>query len=1381
MSGSDTKKKPNWLRRIGLGIFLILIFCIATFIGLRWWVTTDSGLGFIERQIEARQIGPIERVEIDDLTGDPLSAFSIRNLRLYDEDGLWLTASDLNLSWSPWPLRKRHLVVRDLDVSKVEVLRRPLLKKTESGEPFTARLDDADIAALNLGPAVLGQAATLQVDAQGRVLNDQTVSAILNIVRTDIPGDALTLDFSREANGNMSGTFEIEGQPQGPIAQLFRAPAGKNISGSGNILGTLETGSGTIRIDFGDLQAIKSTLAWSIEQANFQADIRTTDWGLFDQSRTALGDRITLSATLDRSVLPQKFAANASAPDLDAKLSGEWPETGGLPSTLDFDLQSKSLSAILPLPDGYQVGSGSLQGQLIRSEILSGQANINIESVVTPYGRAAGLSGPLALKPQGSDYVFDAALKAVSPVTTAELPFTLGQAADLKATGRFNPETLRVSGLNAILSSAGNQSTAKGNLNIDGSEFNLAGQAKLNLKPIGNVPPGALDADYDLAKSTGTEIAVTARGTFRPEGALPPPLGAVTDDIVSFDIDMTPIPGGIELQEALLGAGGVRVAALGRVTDRLDLSAEINLSRPVSLASLDLSAPSQFSAKLSGARENPNLRLDGTLDGAKLAGQSFEAVRLRTEISDILSAPKGPFRLNAETAYGPLDLEARLASTAAGYAVQDLELTVAELRAAGDLALDADQIATGQIFLVLPEAGDRYARAKLDLRNVSGEQGLTVTADAENVAYGRYAFETFSLDMAGTLAGLTGDLALEGRDMQDLVTREFALDSPLRLSRSSENLYRLEMEPTAEYGRYQIGSRGPVTLEYATGRLNVDAPLTLSGQALNLEYKRLTGSETLSLTGQDLPVGLLPLPGTLAESKGRISIDLNLRQNEADSVSGKGEIQIADWRGFDFKKGEGFTTNLVLDFQSRSINWQLGSEASENFRMQGQGRLPINSSRGLASIRPDLVSSLDGQLNFGGSAKPLLSLTTPEEAEPDGSLDARLDIGGTLGNPQIEGQASGQALRLELPQLGTRLRDGRFTATFTNDTIDVRDVYVRDTKNGTLEGGGQFKLGEYARPIGRLEVRAKAFRVIDRKDYEGQVSGTLFFESDQETATLGGNVKVDRAEVKQFVQGRAAVVEIEVEEINGQMDAITVKDRPASVPVKMDLRVRAPRSIFVRTNGLDVELDMDVTIKGTVSEPLLFGEANVRRGGYRIAGKELQFSEGGIEFDGSLNDAEVNLIAETQTQNINATVNITGTVEDPEIELSSTPERPQDEILSALLFGRSVTELSTIEAAQLAGALAQFSGAGGGFDLMGGLRDALGVGQLSIGVGEDGQALLSGGRYLAKDVYLQLFTGAGPNSTGAIIDWELHKNLFLRSKVQSDNEQSLTLKYKKDF
>ncbi len=1381
MSDGTIEKKPRWVRRILIGVLLILLTCVLLLFGLRWWITTDSASKFLESQIESRQLGPIKRIEIDGLSGDPLDALSIKTLRLYDRDGLWLTASGIEFDWSPWPIRKRHLVVEDLDIARMEVLRRPILELTESGKPFSARIDDVDIPALVLAPALMGQGATLNIDAQGGLMSDGSIAAVLKAVRTDAKGDAISLDFKRDRNGDVSGTFDIAGQPGGTMATLLKAPEGRIISGTGDINGAMDVGNGSAVIAFDDTRAIEADMSWSPETANLKAELVTTDWTLFDSSRQAVGETVNVVAALDRTATPQAFTAAANSVNLDAEFSGVLPEEGGAPETLNFNVKSDQLGAILPLPDGYRVGAGSARGQLLLGGTISGKAIVDINSVSSPYGRAARISGPISLSPSGVAYRIDTNLRAASPVTTAELPFTLGQEAVLKIKGLVNTETRQVSELDAALSSGGNTTSAKGRLALDASQLNLTGQVQANLKSIGSVPAGALNARYKVLKTATSDLALTSEGAFRPQEPFASPLDGLVGGVIEFDVDMSPMDGGLRLRDSLISTDGLRVAALGEITDRLDISAEIAVSKPVSLATLDIAAPSQFSATVTGPPTDPSLRLDGTLDGAILAGQTFENIRLRTELRELLSAPKGPVRLTADTTYGPLDVETNLTSTAAGYAVSDLDVTLAGLSAGGDLALDRNNIATGKISLNLPQDGTRYARAVFEFDNVAGEQGVNLSAEAKNVVYQTYAIEALSMSAAGTLESLAGDISVEGRQIDTLLTREFGLNTPLTLSRTTDNAYRLMLSPEADFGRYQIGHSEAIALTYQGGKIGADAPLTLNGKPFDLKYVREDGAETLRVRARDLPMDLVPLPGALGETKGRISVNLNAENGSSGQLSGQGVIKITDWRGFDFDKDEGFTTALSLDLQSQSVAWRLGSEDTTKLNIEGEGNLPLSSGDSFVAIRPNMDAPMQGRLRVQGSVKPLLTLITAEDAEPEGELEARLDIGGTLGSPRIEGQTTGKAIRMEIPQLGTRLRNGRFTANFTNDTIDVRDVYVRDNKSGTLEGGGQFKLGEYARPLGRLDIKAKSFNALDRKDYEGSVSGTLFFESEKETATLGGDVTVKRAEVKQFVQGRAAVVEIEVEEINGRMDEIAVKEQVAAAPIKLDLRIRAPRRIFVRTRGLDVELELDVTLKGTVSEPLLFGEANVLRGGYRIAGKELQFTEGGIVFNGSLADAKVNLLAETDTQNISASVNITGTVEEPKIELSSTPERPQDEILSALLFGRSVTELSTIEAAQLAGALAQFSGAGGGFDLMGGLRDALGVGQLSIGVGEDGQASVSGGRYLAKDVYLQLFTGAGPDSTGAIIDWEIRKNIFLRSKVQSDNERSLSLKYKKDF
>lgn len=1382
----EPSKRPSWRRRIFIVISLIVFGFALLGFGARWWITTDGGARFIEAQIESRSFGTLQRIEIEALSGDPLSDFTVGEIKLYDEAGHFATLKDLGMVWSPWALRKRHLHIQRFDLKELDLSRRPDLAtdgtNKEPSKPFTAQVDKADIAAFVLREPVIGQSAVLKVSGGGQLIKNGTVSGKLDIIRTDAAGDKISLDFKRATSGDLDGTFALLGVPNGTVATLLRAPENSGVLGEGRIQGTTNAGEGQAIIAFGETDAVDATVTWQAAQAELKARLNTSGWPAFDSARQAIGNSLDISAQIDREQTARPFEASARAQNLEANISGELGAEFGLPEQVAFNVQSAQLGAILPLPAEYELGQGRAEGTFIFGDERSASAMIDVNNVVSPYGTLANLSGPLSISQIGDSYQFETKLSAERPVTTmASLPFDLGPKATVTAKGLANLTTRRLTNLDATLKSGGNQTTAKGSITLNGQTLDVSGQANLNLNSIGTLPQGAVETRYRLRKSENSDLAVSANGIFTAKSAFSAPLAGILDDVVAYDIKMVPISGGVRIQEGLIESGGLRLAIAGRATDTLDIESEIALARSVEISALKIEAPSQFSATLTGSRNDPNLRLDGSLQSATLADQTFADLRLRTELTDLITAPKGPVRLTANTSYGPLDLEGRLTSTDAGYAFSDLNVALAKVTAQGDLSLDRQNIATGRLTLVLPQDGDRFARAFVELDNMAGEQGIKLRAEAKNVAYETFAFESVSANVAGTLAALSGELSVKGRRTDSALTREFGFETPLQLTRSTDAGYLLTFSPVADYGRYNIGHSEPLTIEYNAGRISIAAPLTLNGTPVSVNYMRDEASESFRVRARDLSMGLLPLPGRLSESKGQLSINVNARQSEVAGLSGQAVVNVSDWRGLAVDAGNGFTTTATLDLQARDVIWRLENAQKAPFVLSGEGQVPLLTGDRLTALRPDMGRALSGKLTLSGSAKPILGLLTVEDAEPDGTLNAKLDISGTLAAPQVEGQVSGTALRLEVPELGTQFRDGRFKADFTNDTIAVSDVYIRDSKDGTLEGAGQFKLGEFGRPLGRLDVKAKSFRGLDRKDLEGSVSGTLFFKSEAKTSTLGGDVEIKRAELKQFVQGRATVVQIEVEEINGQMEDIEVEARAPAVPIYLDLRVRAPRRIFVRTRGLDVELETDIKLTGTLTEPLLNGTASIVRGGYKIAGKTLDFTEGTVTFNGALPEAKVDLQAETDTQNINAFISITGTVGTPEITLSSKPERPQDEILSALLFGRSMTELSTIEAAQLAGALAQFSGKGGGFDLMGGLRDALGVGQLSIGVGEDGQALISGGRYLAKDVYLQVFRGAGPESTGAVIDWEIQKNIYLRSKVQADSSQSLALKFKKDF
>ncbi len=1381
MAETEQKKTANWAKRLLLSVLVLGFLLLALAIGARVWITTSGGARFIESQINTRQLGPIKRTEISGLSGDPLNEFSISSLKLYDRDGLWLSASDIQIDWSPWSLRNRHLDLRDFDVAEIDILRRPALEVTEPGKPFTAQIGDIDIAALTLREELIGQDAVLQVVAQGGILGEGAAEAVLNIVRLDAAGDEVSLDFTRKPNGDMVGDFKLKGAIGGTVATILQAPETAPVTGSGKINGTLERGEGDAIISFGETQAIDASVNWTPDFVALTTDITTTSWPIFNSARNMIGQKLNINANLDRTKNPRAFTAKIEAESLEANVSGDLGDERLMPEAVNFDIQSSQLGAILPLPNGYTLGTGTAKGQLNLGEAISGNATVDIVNILTPYGRMAKLSGLITLSPEGEAFLFETNLTAMQPVFTQELPITLSQTVLLTAKGRADLDARRVTTLEAALTSGQDRVTVKGSLSFDSTRLDLAGRVNARLKSVGQFPSGQIVTRYAVRKTAQSDPAISAMGNFTTTENFSAPLDQLLGNDINYEIKMQPITGGVRITDGRIRTENMRTAFAGRATETLDISAELSILNALTLNAVDLSGPSEFSAMITGPRTDPNLKLEGSAPSVLVAGQRATSVRLRTELMDLVTAPKGPLRLEAQTDYGPLDFSADLASTETGYAAREIDLKIAGLSVGGDLALGADKLATGRLGVNLPQEGERYARAFVDLSAVNGEQGIAFTADAKDVAYGDYAVQSLVAEATGTLAGLSGKIDISGRRTDTMLIREFGFQSPLTLNRTPETGYTLTLMPEADYGRHRIGHSEAVTLRYHSGDIAAEAPLLLNGQPLSLDYARAKGLETIRVRARDLPMTLLPLPGTLAESRGTVSVNLNARHNTSEQLSGQGVVRIKDWRGMDIDAGRGLTLTTTLDLQPSSVIWRLENRTESDLKLAGTGQFSLIPGDNISAIRPNMTAPLSGGLTVSGSAKPLLSLVTLDDAKPDGTLAAELELAGTLNAPLIEGDVSGENLRLEIPSLGTRIRQGRFTADFTNDTIDVRDVFVADAKDGTLQGGGQFKLGEFGRPIGKLEVKAKDFRALDRKDYEGQTTGTLYFDSTAERATIGGDVKFDRAEVKQFVAGRVAVVEIEVEEINGRMDELDTSERPEAAPIYLDLRVRAPRRVFVRTRGLDVELEMDVTLKGTTAAPEIYGTASVVRGGYRIAGKELAFSTGSIEFDGKLQDAKVNLVAETDTQNISATVNITGTVEKPEIELSSTPERPQDEILSALLFGRSVTELSTIEAAQLAGALAQFSGAGGGFDLLGGLRDALGVGQLSIGIDEDGQATVSGGRYLAKDVYLQVFTGAGPDSTGAVIDWEIRKNLSLRSKVQADSQQSFSLQYKKDF
>jgi translocation and assembly module TamB len=246
--------------------------------------------------------------------------------------------------------------------------------------------------------------------------------------------------------------------------------------------------------------------------------------------------------------------------------------------------------------------------------------------------------------------------------------------------------------------------------------------------------------------------------------------------------------------------------------------------------------------------------------------------------------------------------------------------------------------------------------------------------------------------------------------------------------------------------------------------------------------------------------------------------------------------------------------------------------------------------------------------------------------------------------------------------------------------------------------------------------------------------------------------------------------------------------------VVLDFKVSAPRAISVRGRGIDSELGGDVHVGGTLSDVDVSGDFEMRNGTVNLAGTTLVFTDGRVAFNGSGVKKKIDPTLDfTATNNTGggaaSTLHVGGYADAPVITLSSVPEMPQDQILSQLLFGSSVSQLTTLQLAQIGAALATMGGigGGGGFNPINAVQRKLGLDRLSFGGGSSGgaatgaagsagalgtapgaaesnAATIEAGRYISSRVYVGAKQStAGP--TQAQVQVDLTKKLKLTATL----------------
>ena len=96
---------PKIIVAVSLGVALLLG---ALWAGARYGVLLPQARVMIEARADGLKIGRMGRLEIEGLAGDLWRDFSIRRLTIRDENGVWLEANNVNISWRYVDLLQRR-------------------------------------------------------------------------------------------------------------------------------------------------------------------------------------------------------------------------------------------------------------------------------------------------------------------------------------------------------------------------------------------------------------------------------------------------------------------------------------------------------------------------------------------------------------------------------------------------------------------------------------------------------------------------------------------------------------------------------------------------------------------------------------------------------------------------------------------------------------------------------------------------------------------------------------------------------------------------------------------------------------------------------------------------------------------------------------------------------------------------------------------------------------------------------------------------------------------------------------------------------------------------------------------------------------------------
>ncbi len=801
----------------------------------------------------------------------------------------------------------------------------------------------------------------------------------------------------------------------------------------------------------------------------------------------------------------------------------------------------------------------------------------------------------------------------------------------------------------------------------------------------------------------------------------------------------------------------------------------------------DMEGKAEMSATLAGTFNKPSLISEGLISMPLLEKRGMADIKFNIADEDIKSPPLG--RATMQTIYmerpvelaGDFNLDNDILSISSieGKAPElllngDVKINIETLLAQGLLQLQARDLQSYSRLMDMELKGS--AAADFLLLHEEGTQGVSIEATLENIVYDAMTLQE------GKIKTQLADIQNPWPAQMQTHLKNFRPSSDVLFINAAATItdqkndhYKIDLKANGK-ALQNFTIIGDAVLKGIRAQNvsadSIDMKVTSQGSAIFIAGQADQNSLNINMRTKDFNLASLPvsLPYQLR------TVSLNANADIAGLLSGPVIQAEMDLSPINVSKEARIKVSANGRYENNLASIRISGNGAAIQELNAHAQIPLQFSLNPFVFVMPAESALDGALNLQAKAEALAALFLPVGHIIRGDLDVEGSLSGTLSTPDLKGNAHFKEGFYRFNAYGVELHNINTNAQLLRDGFKVENLTADDAHGGTLKGAGMYSFTTTNET--NININLADFRLFESDKADGTLSATLELQGRSEDYLLTGDVNLGQFDIVIPERFQSTIPELNIVEKD---EAQQEKDQLE--PVHLDVHVLADNRIFVRGWGLDAEFGGEFNVDGTLDDPQINGELEARRGRYEEFGRRFNLDRAYLRFQGSAPPSPyLDIIATTEADDVEASVNLSGEIGNPSIKLSSVPALPEDEIMSHILFGENLQTITPFQAIQLKQTLDRFTGRGGsGFDPLGKLRDLTGFDDLRINQDDDGETSVGAGKYISEDVYLELEKGAGEDSGTAKIQVEVTPSIVLESEVGQDAQAGAGVLWRWDY